>query len=214
MKTLTVSQLDIINDIKEVEEKLRLLPPNPIDIVNWPEVAPYKPEASFTIAHNGNSILLQYNVREQEILAQMQNDNDKVCTDSCVEMFISFDEGEHYYNGEFSCIGVALLGYRKLGESAVRGSAEVMASIKRLPSLGSANRGHEKGDQQWSLTLIIPATAFFGDQIKSFDGMRAKANFYKCGDNLSIPHYISWNKINTEKPSFHQPAFFGELVFE
>ncbi len=39
------------------------------------------------------------------------------------------------------------------------------------------------------------------------------ANFYKCGDKLTVPHFVTWNSIGTNKPDFHQPKFFGELYF-
>ena len=46
------------------------------------------------------------------------------------------------------------------------------------------------------------------------DGKEIRANFYKCGDELDKPHYLSWNPINLEKPNFHCPEFFGTLFFE
>lgn len=46
------------------------------------------------------------------------------------------------------------------------------------------------------------------------DGQTIKANFYKCGDELQTPHFLSWNPINIEKPDFHRPDFFGSLEFE
>ncbi len=49
--------------------------------------------------------------------------------------------------------------------------------------------------------------------IDSLEGKRIPANFYKCGDKLRTPHFLSWNKIEIEKPDFHRPDFFGELHF-
>ena len=31
-------------------------------------------------------------------------------------------------------------------------------------------------------------------------------------DKTAHPHYLSWSPIGTEKPDFHRPEFFGELV--
>lgn len=213
MKTLIVPKLEITGDINTVSRRLQDLPDNELNTVNWPGLYPYVPDVCFRLAHDGENMYLQFQVREQEILAAIENDNERVCTDSCVEMFISFDN-DHYYNAEFSCIGKALLGYRKTGEPAVRGTSAVMQSIKRLPTLGAGNRMHEQGDISWMLTLIIPLSAFWNEKIKSFSGLTAKANFYKCGDNLTVPHYLSWSEINTPKPSFHQPRYFGTLKFE
>ncbi|WP_350005689.1 carbohydrate-binding family 9-like protein, partial [Phocaeicola dorei] len=46
------------------------------------------------------------------------------------------------------------------------------------------------------------------------DGMVVRANFYKCGDELQKPHFLSWSPIKIEKPDFHRPDFFGLLEFE
>ena len=41
-----------------------------------------------------------------------------------------------------------------------------------------------------------------------------RANFYKCGDKTAHPHYLSWSPIDTPKPDFHRPDFFGELLLD
>ena len=41
----------------------------------------------------------------------------------------------------------------------------------------------------------------------------SRANFYKYGDILTIPHYVTWNQVGTEKPDYHQPEYFGLLKF-
>ena len=69
-------------------------------------------------------------------------------------------------------------------------------------------------DTTWEVALIIPYAAFFKHQIQSLDGKEVKANFYKCGDELQTPHFLSWNPIKIEKPDFHRPDFFGTLEFE
>jgi hypothetical protein len=48
----------------------------------------------------------------------------------------------------------------------------------------------------------------------SLSGLRAKANFYKCGDGLTVPHFVTWAPISTEKPDYHRPEFFDWLEFE
>jgi hypothetical protein len=60
----------------------------------------------------------------------------------------------------------------------------------------------------------VPISAFFLHKLSGFDGMTATGNVYKCGDNLPVPHFISWNPITTENPDFHRPDFFGQMKFE
>lgn len=213
MKKLFIPKIHIDTmSFEEIQNKLSSLSSNNIDIINW-EDFPFKPDVQFKIAHNGENILLQYVVHESEILGLVNEDNGKVWTDSCVEFFISFDNNKSYYNTEANCIGKVLQNYRTVQEKIKRQSAEVMSSIQRFPSLGNLLIERSVGDFEWSLTLIIPASAYWLSNITSFDGVKARANFYKCGDNLNTPHYVSWNKIDSPTPNFHQPLFFGEIEF-
>ena len=41
-----------------------------------------------------------------------------------------------------------------------------------------------------------------------------KGNFYKCADETSHPHWLTWNKVDYPTPNFHLPQFFGTLIFE
>ena len=49
--------------------------------------------------------------------------------------------------------------------------------------------------------------------LESFYNIKASGNFYKCGDQQVVPHYLSWAPITTENPDFHRPEYFGELNF-
>jgi hypothetical protein len=40
------------------------------------------------------------------------------------------------------------------------------------------------------------------------------ANFYKCADQTSHPHWLTWSPVDFPRPNFHLPQFFGELTFE
>ncbi|MBP7219058.1 MAG: hypothetical protein KA995_01385, partial [Paludibacteraceae bacterium] len=60
----------------------------------------------------------------------------------------------------------------------------------------------------WQLGIAIPAPLFNkSDWYKN----TIWANFYKCGDKLQEPHYLSWKSIVSPKPQFHVPHFFGAL---
>jgi hypothetical protein len=39
-----------------------------------------------------------------------------------------------------------------------------------------------------------------------------RANFYKCGDETSQPHWAAWHPV--EALNFHLPQCFGQLRFE
>lgn len=90
----------------------------------------------------------------------------------------------------------------------------VVATVKRWSSLGDTPFEERVGECTWELALVIPATAFFRHHIDTLDGRVMKGNFYKCGDMLQTPHYLSWSPIRLERPQFHCPQFFGTLRFE
>lgn len=189
------------------------IPVQPVACNNWAAEYPYAPKATFAAAHDGTHLLLTFRVDENYTAALVEEDNGPVWTDSAVEFFISFDD-TGYYNFEFSCIGKALLGFRKTKPDVTHAGADIMRTIVRESSLGTANFAERTGENRWELNVAIPATAFFAHHFTSLDGIRARANVYKCGDHLSKPHFLSWQPIRTEKPNFHVPEFFGEVEFE
>jgi hypothetical protein len=71
-----------------------------------------------------------------------------------------------------------------------------------------------KKQTEWQITVAVPWNVFFKHNLNPASGTKMRGNFYKCGDELSVPHFVSWTKIKTEKPSFHNPEFFGGLEFE
>ncbi len=210
MKTLNVPFLEDCCSLQELDSVFQTLPAHKIDEVSWPAY-PYLPEVSFKIAHTKEGIILEYDVREKHLKAIYLNSNDPVYKDSCVEFFISFNN-EHYYNFEFNSLGTALVGFGTTDrDSRKRLPAEL---IEKIVTRSVVNTSKKNGkDNEWTLQLEIPFSLFYNENLKSLSGMRATANFYKCGDDLPDPHFVSWNKIDIPEPNFHRPEFFGVLEF-
>jgi hypothetical protein len=177
--------------------------------VNWPDSYPYCPDVKFRIAHNGTAIYLNYQVEEQFIKAVTAADNGAVWEDSCCEFFLSFG-GEGYFNIETNCIGKVLM-HSGARPNRVPVADKLRNSIHRWSSLGNQPVDLPAGN--WEMSLVIPIEVFSLDGVTAFDGLEATANFYKCGDKLRRPHFLSWNAIQSEHPNFHLPQFFGRLTF-
>jgi hypothetical protein len=184
----------------------------PIETVNW-ESFPYRPEVRFNIAWGDNEIYIKYYVREAHVKAEKSRTNEMVCEDSCVEFFVSPADDGLYYNLEFNPIGTALMGSGHGRHDSVRADASVVDGIRRLTTMGDKPFAEISGDISWSLTVAIPLSAFFHHKVDSLAGKSFMANFYKCGDKLSNPHFVTWNPVGTEKPDYHRPEFFGILKF-
>lgn len=183
-----------------------------IDTLNWKEFS-YKPLLNFRIAHTGNEILLKYYVREKYILARETRINGDVYKDSTVEFFISVD-GRNYYNFEFSCIGTPHVAHGPGRGNRHYVSPQLLKKIDITSTLGTEPFDEKTGDFYWEIVVSIPIECFAYDSLKTFDGLKATANFYKCGDETSEPHFVTWSPVKTENPDYHRPEFFGEVVFE
>lgn len=180
---------------------------------NWADAYPDKPEVNFSIAHDGNSIFLEFEVREQWCRA-MEGMEGRVWEDSCVEVFLSPNpEDGIYYNLECNCAGNFLLRAGRDRHERVSPSSEVLSSIRTFSSVDGAPF-EKKHLDYWKVALIIPKEAFFLHDVKTLDGAHFKGNFYKCGDLLPLPHFLSYAPIDTPAPDFHRPEFFIDILFD
>ena len=186
---------------------------NPIETVNWKEY-PYQPSVKFRAAHIGHAVLLHYQVTEASVRAVATADDGRVWEDACVEFFLSPESNDFYYNLECNCAGKLLLHGGAAGTERPGASEEVLKSVKRWASLGTEPFEERVGECTWEVALVIPTSAIFRHSIESLDGKTMRANFYKCGDLLQTPHFLSWSPIDLPQPKFHCPEFFGEVVFE
>ena len=184
-----------------------------IDNVNWPEAFPYKPKVEFAAAHTGDALLLHYCVEEQSVRAVARQDHEHVWEDSCVEFFCMPAADGLYYNIECNCTGKLIVAVGKDRNGRVPAPMSVMEDVKRWASLGTEPFDTRQEPIKWEVALLVPITTFFKHKFESFDGLTASGNVYKCGDNLPVPHFISWNPIRTASPDFHRPDFFGEMTF-
>ncbi len=188
----------------------------PISCVNWPEY-PCAPEVCFRIMHSESEIYIQYKVRQQGARAVFDYDSgSEPWTDDCVEFFTVPAPGcGKYFNLEMNCIGHGIFCHGPDRKNRHACGDEIVSRIRRRASLGGSPV-NMKGEVEWSLTLAIPKELYSvaGDAIPPFSGRTVPANFYKCGDKTEIPHFLSWNPIDTPAPDFHRPEFFGDLIFE
>ena len=186
---------------------------NKVENVNWPKEFPYCPKMEFGVAYTDDAILVHYRVEEQSVRAVAQHDNDNVWEDSCAEFFISPAGDGLYYNVECNCAGTLLVGVGEGRNNRELAAPEITKLIDRWTTLGRTPFDTREQPAKWELALRIPFAVFFRHNITSLDGLTLKGNFYKCGDKLPVPHFISWSPIGTPQPDFHCPQYFGELKF-
>lgn len=214
MKSINIiyKELAQFSELEQISPEFLGLESNIIDELNWEEFN-YKPKVDFQIFYSRQALYIKYDISEKSVLAKKHNTNDPVYKDSCVEFFISSGDGK-YYNFEFNCIGTRYAGYGISRESRETMDKKSVEQIRTYSTLGSDPFDEIEGDISWSLIVEIPFNLFTDKDIKSIRGSLIRANFYKCGDDMSEPHYVSWNSIRSENPDFHRPEFFGEINFK
>ncbi|HUX97500.1 MAG TPA: carbohydrate-binding family 9-like protein [Bacteroidales bacterium] len=216
MKIAEVKKLlfnNTIPDLDEVSAALdELNEKHQISTLNWKGYE-YKPEVKFAIAYSDREIYLKYYITEDYFKAEKTEPNQMVCEDSCVEFFVSPEDDGIYYNLEFNGIGTILLGTGTGRADSKRADPSVISKIRRRTSVGNNPVKETKGAFEWTITIAVPVEVFFHHKIDDLKGKIFRANFYKCGDMLSVPHYVTWNPVGTENPDYHQPAYFGMLKF-
>ncbi len=216
MKVAEIQKLELKSDQPSLEtvssmmdaQKETLL----IDTLNW-EGYNYKPDVSLAIAYSDKEIFLKYFVTENYFKAEKTDSNEMVCEDSCVEFFVSPGDDGIYYNMEFNPIGTCLLGVGSDRASSKRVNPEIISKIRRITSAGKDPFKEKTGKYTWTITIAVPFEVFFMHKISDLKGKSFRANFYKCGDKLTVPHYVTWNPVGTKEPDYHQPEYFGMLKF-
>lgn len=126
---------------------------------------------------------------------------DMVCNDSCLEFFFSGD-GVAYCNCECNPLGTQ---HTSCGAPGGRTSIDKVTDVPTVTP--------EISEDRWSVLIVFTKNAFeelTGLEMKK--GTIFSGNFYKCGDECEQICYGMWNEVKTEKPSFHEPDYFGELV--
>ncbi|GAA4915914.1 hypothetical protein GCM10023313_19320 [Mucilaginibacter defluvii] len=165
--------------------------------------------ARFAIAYDKENIYVKYYVTEPIVKATYLSPNDPVYNDSCVELFIAFDNDVNYYNLEFNCAGTCLgqYGSGRYGREFL--PAGLLSEIKHITTLRSVSG---KGIA-WELTVAVSLNVFAFHPLLRLSGTHARINAYKCGDKLDQPHYLCWNQVASDFPDFHRYDSFNGVEF-
>ena len=132
--------------------------------------------------------------------------------DSCVEFFIGFEGQGAYYNFEFNALGTTLAGYGINKQERELLDVSLVNEIKSIAANKIAD--DDTLPFNWELTVFIPFCVFYKHHVSTLKGVNCTGNFYKCGDELPEPHFLCWNNIIADKPNFHLPQYFGNIIFE
>jgi len=185
-----------------------------------PESSDHRPETTFRAVHDGTNLYVRFDVKDRYVRSVQTAYQASVCKDSCVEFFVKPRADKGYFNFEVNAGGTLLLYY-------VEDHTRTEAGLKRFTPVpeewgrrveirSSLPRVVEPEIEQptvWQMRMKLPLAlfeAFVGEV--ACGGAVWRANFYKCGDKTSHPHWVAWSPV--PELNFHLPESFGELVLE
>lgn len=179
----------------------------------------HSPDTQFKVAYDDKYVYVIFKVEDQYIRAVGKGYQSSVCWDSCVEFFFtpSEDISKGYFNLETNCGGTMLMYHQIVGGQDIRPLAnEELDQIQIAHSLPEIIQEEITEPTTWTLEYKLPISILqkYSDLIKPELGVKWKANFYKCGDKTSHPHWLTWSFVDKPKPDFHRPDFFGTLEFK
>ncbi len=177
--------------------------------VNWPQAFPYAPLCSGRIARTEEALVIDFRVSGLDLRCCNTEDNGRQWEDSCVEVFLQDPDGKDYYNFEINALGKVLACSGPAREGREKRAPEEMADILRFSQHDGVAGENLEGLHNWRVAVVIPFYQIGIDPEHLPESIRA--NFYKCGDCTAHPHFLSWSPVQTGKPDFHRPEFFGKL---
>ncbi len=161
------------------------------------------------ICYNEAGFHLHMRAWEKEVRAVFNEPLCDVCRDSCMEFFFRpVADDIRYFNIEMNPNACSYIGF---GSS----TADLIRLVIQNEDTIMQKRVNYTEDG-WELYYTVPVEVirvfFPGYQLES--GMQIRANCYKCGDDTSVPHFITWNYVDYPTPSFHQPSHYGLMTLE
>jgi hypothetical protein len=177
------------------------------------------PIAEVKIAYDDMAIHVMFRVQDRFVRAVAPEDQGKVWEDSCVEFFFTpgSDLSTGYFNLEMNCGGTMLFHFHPgTGKEKIVIPKRECTKIWRMHSLPTIVDPEIHEPVTWTLAYELPLAVFKKYCRVVMPGPRAtwRANFYKCADKTSHPHWLTWSPVDFAKPNFHLPRYFGILEFQ
>jgi hypothetical protein len=178
----------------------------------------FLPRVRVKLVYDTEALHVMFQVSDSSIRAVHTAFQSPVCEDSCVEFFFTpgTDLTAGYFNFEISCCGTILFKHQTArNENVTPVSAADAEKIAVYHSIPGTIDPEITEPAEWIIQSRLPFAILSKYTSVSMPepGTTWKGNFYKCGDNTSNPHWLTWSAIDKPEPDFHRPDYFGQLIF-
>jgi hypothetical protein len=177
------------------------------------------PKAEVKLAYDNTAICVMFRVEDRYVRAVATEHQDNVYRDSCVEFFFTPDSDVSigYFNFEMNCGGTMLFHFQPMpGKDRIVIPKSELNKIRSAHSLPRIVDPEISEPVTWTVEYRIPITLLerYCQVTTPAPNAVWRANFYKCADNTSHPHWLTWSPVDLPNPNFHFPQSFGILKFE
>lgn len=199
-----VNLLQTFNDINE----LNCAEFKKLESFHWEAEKPYRPDTFFKMGILDGNITAILKCYEKSPRAVFEDRDDPIYRDSCLEFFVSpVSFRDEYINVECNSKGAFLCEYGK-----GKYDRQFISKLTKLSPRVEPFFGEDEEGSFWGVRITLTKAFIadlFGVSEKEIVFDIVKANFYKCGDDCEVPHYLAFSPVTTLPPGFHNPECFA-----
>jgi hypothetical protein len=215
-----VHKISIQPEINAVWDKMPWNEIEPVQLDHYMGDKPgHFPFTQAKVAYDNAAIYVIFRVEDRYVKASYNKNQDPVYFDSCVEFFFTpgTDINKGYFNLEMNCGGTMMFHHQiepRTDQTLICDQhIELVDVAHTLPEIVDPEIDR---DTTWIVEYRIPFSVL--DEYHSFPRPEAgsvwRVNFYKCADQTSHPHWLTWAPVFFPRPDFHLPQYFGLLEFQ
>lgn len=187
-----------------------LSPYLPMKSYHWESTPPYRPAVFCKTGVVGDNLYAMLKCYEENPLTAYTKRDDPIYLDSCLEFFVAPVQGRaEYINVECNSKGVFLC---EFGDGKY--NRRLCADITHISPVVEPFLGEDDKGKFWGVTIQLSAEfvcSLYGLDIKEFTFGDINCNFYKCGDDCAVQHYVAFSPVTALPPGFHNPECFAEF---
>ena len=202
MELVVYNKLSVYNNLAEFEKDCW----HRLTYYHWESDPPYRPNTYVKMGVVGEELVAKLQCYEENPRTVFTERDDPIYRDSCLEFFVApLEDREEYINVEMNSKGAFLCEFGKGKYDRV-----FIKTLTESSPIVEAFKGEDIQGAFWGVTVKL-AKAFLRELYKTenIDFTTIKANFYKCGDDCGIQHYLAFSPVTTLPPGFHNPECFA-----
>jgi len=175
------------------------------------------PRVQARVLYDARALYVAFRVEDRYVRAVAEHLHGEVWKDSCVEFFFTpgVDPAPGYFNLEVNCGGTFIMRHQQSLEEFRLIDPADCAGVEVYHSMPKIVNPELAGPLTWGVAYRLPLDFLskYAPVTPPAPGVTWRANFYKCADDSSHPHWLTWSPIDWPEPRFHLPEFFGVLKF-